>query len=68
MIASIITLVLFYPLTLWLGPHTEGFFGDINIFQYYLDNFGQIFLIIVGTGIVLGAVSSYLAVQRYLKV
>lgn len=67
-VAGIVTLVLFYPLTLWLGPITEGFFNDINIFQYYLDNFGQIFLIIMGTGIFLGAVSSYLAVRRYLKV
>ncbi len=67
-VASITTLILFYPLTLWLGPVTEGFFNDINIFQYYLDNFGQIFLIIVGTGILLGAISSYLAVRRYLNV
>ncbi len=67
-VSSITTLILFYPLTLWLGPITEGFFNDINIFQYYLDNFGQIFLIIVGTGIVLGAVSSYLAVRKYLNV
>lgn len=66
--SAVVTLILFYPLTLWLGPITEGFFNDINIFQYYLDNFGQIFLIILGTGIVLGAVSSFLAVRRYLKV
>jgi len=67
-VAGILTLILFYPLTLWLGPLTEGFFNDINIFQYYLDNFGQIFLIIMGTGVVLGAISSYLAVRRYLRV
>ena len=67
-VSGTITLILFYPLTLWLGPITEGFFNDINIFQYYLDNFGQIFLIIIGTGILLGAVSSYLAVRRYLEV
>ncbi|MEX0652392.1 MAG: permease-like cell division protein FtsX [Candidatus Paceibacterota bacterium] len=67
-VAGITTLILFYPLTLWLGPVTEGFFNDINIFQYYLDNFGQIFLIIIGTGVLLGAISSYLAVRRYLEV
>ena len=66
--SGLITLISFYPLTLWLGPMTEGFFNDINIFQYYLDNFGQIFLIIMGTGILLGAISSYLSVRRYLKV
>lgn len=67
-VAAIIVLILFYPLTLWVGPMTEKFFGSINIFDYYLENFGQMFLIMLVSGIVLGAVSSYLAVRRYLKV
>lgn len=66
--SAIITLILFYPLTLWLGPITESFFGSINVFDYYVSNFGQLFLIIVGSGIILGAISSFLAVRRYLKV
>lgn len=67
LIAGIITLFIFYPITLWLGPATEGFFGDINIFTYYIGNFVSLFFIIVGSGIVLGSVSSYLAVKKYLK-
>lgn len=40
-----------------------------NVFSsYFLQNFGQIFAIIIGAGILLGAVSSYLAVRRYLRV
>jgi len=65
--SAVVTLILFYPITFYLGPITEGFFGDINLFRYYINNFGEIFLIIVGTGIVLGAVSSYLAVRKYLR-
>lgn len=67
-ISAIIALILFYPLTLWLGPSTETFFGGISIFDYYSSNFGQIFLIIMLSGILLGGGSSYLAVRRYLKV
>lgn len=67
-IAAIITLVLFYPVTLWLGKTTENFFGGINIFEYYLGNFAVILLLILGTGVVLGGLSSFLAVRRYLKV
>lgn len=67
-IAGIITLIMFYPLTLWLGPVTVSFFGSINLFDYYLTNFGQFFLIIVVSGAALGAISSYLAVRRYLKI
>ncbi len=66
--AGLIVLALFYPLTLWIGPFTERFFGAINLFSYYIANFGQMFLILMGAGIVLGALSSYLAVRRYLRV
>ncbi len=41
----------------------------MNIFsQYFLSNFGEIFIIIMSSGIILSAISSYLAVRRYLKV
>lgn len=41
----------------------------VNVFSsYFLNNFGQIFSIIMGSGIVMGALSSYLAVRRYLNV
>ena len=66
-VAAIITLVAFYPITLWLGPSTESFFGNINIFAYYTANFGSIFLTIVGAGVMLGAISSFLAVKKYLR-
>jgi cell division transport system permease protein len=67
-IAGVITLLLFYPLTYWLGSATENFFGGINVFTYYLSHFAMFFAIIIGTGIVIGAVASYLAVRRYLKI
>lgn len=68
LISGIITLLLFYPLTWWLGSATESFFGGVNVFSYYLSNFGMFFLIIVGTGVVLGGLASFLAVRRYLKI
>jgi cell division transport system permease protein len=67
-ISAMITLILFYPITLWLGNTTQEFFVGLNVFSYYISNFGQIFLIIVFSGVFIGAVSSYLAVRKYLKV
>lgn len=67
-VSAIATLILFYPITLWLGGTTENFFVGLNIFRYYISNFGQIFLIIVGSGVAIGSISSYLAVRKYLKV
>ncbi len=66
-VAAIATLIIFYPLTLWLGPVTKNFFGDINIFHYYLAEFGRITVILLASGILLGAASSYLAVMKYLR-
>jgi cell division transport system permease protein len=67
-IAAIVTLILFYPVTIWLGRTTANFFAGFNVFNYYTTNFGEIFLIIVVSGIIIGAFSSYLAARKYLKV
>ena len=67
-IAGLATMVLFYPVTMWLGPITEGFFGGINLYDYYLSNFVQIFLLLISVGVILGAFSSMVAIRRYLRV
>ena len=67
-VAGILTLIIFYPVTYWLGGVTSNFFIGMNIFDYYTQNFGQIFLVIMASGIVIGAISSYLAVRKYLTV
>ena len=65
-ISGLIVLILLYPLTLWLGPGSERVFGSFNAFTYFTSTFPLIFLTIMGSGIALGALSSYLAVRRYL--
>lgn len=65
--SGVIALLILYPLTLWLGPATESFF-EVNIFNYFISDFGRIFAIIIGSGVLLGIVSSMLAVARYLRV
>jgi cell division transport system permease protein len=67
-VAAVITLIIFYPITLWLGGTTANFFVGLNLFEYYTSNFGQIFLIIVASGVAIGSVSSFLAVRKYLNV
>jgi len=67
-ISAVITLILFYPITLWLGNTTANFFVGVNVFSYYIGNFGEIFLIIVASGVAIGSLSSFLAVRKYLKV
>ncbi|HLP43763.1 MAG TPA: permease-like cell division protein FtsX [Candidatus Nanoarchaeia archaeon] len=67
LISGILTMLVFYPVLFWLGRYTENFFGGFNLFSYYTSNFGQLFLVVVGSGIIIGAISSYLAVHKYLN-
>jgi cell division transport system permease protein len=66
--AGLLTLFIFYPISIYLGSVTETFFGAFNSFDFYISNFGMLFQYIVGSGIVLGGASSFLAVRRYLGV
>lgn len=67
-ISALIAMALFYPVTLWLGGTTTEFFGGVNLFEYYVKHFFEMFLLLLGTGALLGAISSFLAVRKYLKV
>lgn len=67
LVAGVLTLLIMYPVTYYLGPATEIFFG-INIFNYYVASFGHLFLVIIGSGVGLGVVSSTVAISRYLRV
>lgn len=66
LISGIIVMLVLYPIAIWLGPPSQSFFGSFNVFNHYVENFPFIFLTIVGTGVLLGAISSFLAVRRYL--
>ncbi|MDE2399990.1 MAG: permease-like cell division protein FtsX [Patescibacteria group bacterium] len=65
-IATFATLILFWPVTFWLGRNMTNFFG-FNIYDYYISNIFQIFVINLLFGVFLGIVSSFLAIRRYLN-
>lgn len=65
--SALIALILFYPLTLWIGDSAATFFGSRNLLDYYIDNFSSFFVILTVTGVVLGSISSFAAVKKYLK-
>jgi cell division transport system permease protein len=67
LVSGVLSLLIIYPVALYLGPATESFFG-LNIFNYFANNFAYLFGVTVLSGIVLGIVSSVLAIARYLRV
>lgn len=66
--AALIALIFFYPVTWYAGQTVSSWLGGFNLFNYYLSNFPLIFAILAGTGVLLGALASWLAVRRYLRV
>ncbi len=65
--SGLITTIVFFPILYWLGGVTQNFFIGLNVFTYYIQNFFQIAFIVIGAGVGIGAISSLLAVRRYLK-
>ena len=65
-VATILTTILFFPATAWVGRNLTSFLG-MNLYDYYTSNLLQIFIIMLLTGIILGSISSLLAVRRYLE-
>jgi hypothetical protein len=67
LIAGVLALLIVYPAVLWIGPNTADFFG-LNIATYFINNFGQFFAVLVGSGVVIAMFSSLLAIARYLRI
>lgn len=67
-LAAFIALILFYPATYYAGTTLETWLGGFNLFTYYVSHFAYIFLILVGAGVLLGALASWIGVRRYLKI
>jgi len=65
-IATIITLIIFFPATIYLGRTMTNFLG-LNIYDYYVSNLLQISVIILLSGVILGIVSSFFAIRKYLN-
>ena len=66
-ISAFIVMILLYPATLWLGPSSQQFLGSFNVYSYFTQEFLRLFTIVLISGVALGAISSYLAVRRYLN-
>jgi len=66
-VATIITILIFLPITWWLGSHMTDFFQGLNLFTCYLHNILEFVIILLIFGAGLGAVSSVLAARKHLK-
>lgn len=68
LIAGLIALGFFFPIAWYAGHSLSSWLGGFNLFTYYVQNFPLLFLELVGSGVLLGAIASFLAVRRYLRI
>jgi cell division transport system permease protein len=66
-VAGIVSLIAFFPLSYFLRGASQAMF-NADIFSYYVSHLWLFMLVLVLSGAVLGAVSSFLAVRKYLSV
>ncbi len=66
-VSGVLTLLILLPAAYYIGPITVGLGTGFNIWEYLTTNILYIAGIVLGSGIVLGAVSSFLAVKKYLR-
>lgn len=66
--AVIISFAIVYPLVYFFSPKISTFLSNVNLWQFLNVNIFKIFLFQLALGVILGAVSSYVAIRRYLDV
>lgn len=66
-VAAVVATILFWPLTYWFTAKSEAFFGGFRLVSYYGHNLPALFLILLVVGVLLGIISSSLAIRKYLR-
>ncbi len=68
LVGAIVTTIILLPITHYAGNWTEKLGTGINLFTYFKDNMFIIMILLMIAGSALGAISSFLAIKKYLKV
>ena len=67
-VATIITIVIFFPATIWVTKKTVFFFEGLNINALYTAHIFELTAVLLLFSAVLTVISSLLAVRKYLMV
>lgn len=67
-VATIITVAMFFPATIWVTKKTVFFFEGLNINAFYTQHLVELTAMLLLFSALLTVISSFLAVRKYLKV
>lgn len=68
LVATIATLIIFWPATIWVTKKTVFFFEGMNIHSYFVNHFFELAGLLFLSGVILAVISSLLAVRKYLHI
>ena len=66
--SATITAVIFYPTIFFISPKVESLMPGVSLVSYFTANIFQFIFLVFSIGILLGVVSSLVAIRRFLKV
>jgi len=66
--AAWISILLFYPLVYFSSPYIVSAVSNVDIVSYLHANAFEIVVIQLASGVILGAISSFIAIRKYLKI
>lgn len=66
--SGLLSMLVLWPISYWLGLLSDTLGVTVNLYQYYQANWFQLAFLLIISGLILGATSSYLAVKRYLRI
>ncbi len=58
----------FYPAIYFVSGKISSFAPEVNLFSFFLKGIAQTFLLVVVLGILLGTVSSFIAIRKHLRI
>lgn len=65
--AAVATIILLFPILYFISPKITSFLPEVDLFYFYRVNFWQFLLLLSAVGVILGGLSSFIAIRRYLK-
>jgi cell division transport system permease protein len=66
--AAVIALAIFYPAVYVASPKISALIPEVDMFAYFIGNFYQFIPLIFAAGIILGVMSSMIAIRRFLHI
>jgi len=66
--AAAIVTIIFYPVAYFVSPKVETLMPGVSLIGYFVSNIFQFVPLIFFVGILLGAISSFVAIRRFLKI